>query len=84
LYINEHKNQFKINHLTPENSLQRPEIRLTVDSPQDLWVARIIHEELGKGIKPISLNQIIKFLDDNPQIKKINSDIPLGQSRIWN
>ncbi len=83
LYINENKKQFKIKHFTPENSLQRPEIRLTVDSPQDLWVVRIIHEELGKGKKLISLKQIIKFLDDNPQIKKINSDIPIGQSRIW-
>ncbi len=83
LYINEHKNQFKINHLAPEKSLQRPEIRLTVDSPQDLWVARIIHEQLGKGIKPISLKQIVKFLDDHPEITQINSKTPIGKSRIW-
>ena len=83
LYINENKNKFKINQLTPEKSLQRPELRLTVDSPQDLWVARIIHEQLGRGIKPISLKQIVKFLDANPEIRQINSKIPIGKSRIW-
>ena len=83
LYINEHKKQFKINRLTPEKELQRPEIRLTVDSPQDLWVARLIHEHLGNGTKPIPLKKIVKFLDNNPEISRINSKTPIGKSRIW-
>ena len=64
--------------------MQRSTIRLTVDSPQDLWVARIIHEKLGNKLKPISLRKIIKLIDDYPEIAKINENIPIGVSRIWN
>lgn len=84
LYINEHQKKFKINQVLPSKDVQRPEIRLTVDSPQDLWVARLIYSSLGKNKFPFNLNKIIKFLDKNPSIKKINSDIPIGVSRIWN
>ncbi len=83
LYIKEHKDSFKIHRLEIEKALQRPEIRLTVDSPQDLWVARVIQKSIGKGGDPIPLRRIISFLDKNPNISRINSDIPVGLSRIW-
>ena len=83
LYIKEHKDSFKIHLLEIEKALQRPEIRLTVDSPQDLWVARLIQKSIGKGGVPIQLKKIISFLDKNPNISRINSDIPVGLSRIW-
>jgi spore coat polysaccharide biosynthesis protein SpsF (cytidylyltransferase family) len=81
--MNENQKKFKINRILPPKIFQRPEVRITVDSPQDLWVARIIHEQLGKGIKPISLKKIIKFLDNNPEITQINSKTLIGKSRIW-
>jgi len=83
LYIKEHKDSFKIHRQEIEKALQRPEIRLTVDSPQDLWVARLIQKSIGKGGVPIQLKKIISFLDKNPNISRINSDIPVGVSRIW-
>ncbi len=83
LFMNENQKKFKINRILPPKIFQRPEVRITVDSPQDLWVARIIHEQLGKGIKPISLKKIIKFLDNNPEITQINSKTLIGKSRIW-
>jgi len=83
LYIKEHKDSFKIHRLEIEKALQRPEMRLTVDSPQDLWVARLIQKSIGKGGDPIPLRRIISFLDKNPNISRINSDIPVGVSRIW-
>lgn len=84
LFINENKNKFKINLVKPEKKFQRPKIRLTVDSPQDLMVARIIHKNLGNGKNPIKLKKIIMFLDNNPDILKINQEIPIDVSRIWN
>lgn len=84
LYIYENKKKFKIYRFIPEKFLQRPELRLTVDTPQDLLVARLIYNSLGNSGKPIPLKRIIKFLDENPEVAKINSDIPLGVSRIWN
>ena len=81
LYFYENFKQFKINQIYPKEFLKRPEIRLTVDTPQDLWVARIIHENLGRGKQPIALEKIIKFLDEHPEIKKINSDISIKYKR---
>lgn len=83
LFILENQKKFKIFHATPPKQLQRPEIRVTVDTPEDLVVARKIYEKLGKRQTPISLKNVIEFLDNNPQIKDYNSNVPLGVSRIW-
>jgi len=84
LYINQNQDRFKIFRSKPKKTILRPEIRLTVDTPEDLIVVRIIHEKLGNGKTPIPLEKIIKFLDRNPEISKINLDVPIGVSRIWN
>jgi len=84
LFMNENQKKFKINKILPPKIFQRPEVRITVDFPQDLMVARMIYQNLGKKDTPIPLEKIIKFLDANSSIKKINSNIPIGVSRIWN
>jgi spore coat polysaccharide biosynthesis protein SpsF (cytidylyltransferase family) len=61
----------------------RPDIRLTVDTPEDLIITRLISKKLGNTKKIISLDKIIEFIDKNPEILKINSSVPLGVSRIW-
>lgn len=83
LYIHEHQKNFKINKFIPQKKLRYPQLRLTVDTPEDLLVARKIYASLGKNGNPIPLKKIIAFLHDNPKIIKINSDIPLGVTRIW-
>ena len=83
LYIYEHKNQFKIQSYDPPPKLAKPSIRLTVDTIQDLLVARTIYENLCKNGNPIPLAKVINFLEKNPQIAQINSSIPLDVARIW-
>jgi spore coat polysaccharide biosynthesis protein SpsF len=83
LYIYENQKDFSISRFKPPSKLQRPDLRLTVDTPEDLLVARKIHENLGNGDKPIPLRKIIEFLGRNPTISKINSHIPIGVTRIW-
>lgn len=77
LFINENPDKFNILKCLPEKILRRPEIRLTVDTPQDLWIAKLIHNSIGIKNKPIPLRKIINFLDHNSQIKKINANIPI-------
>jgi len=74
-YLYENPKKFKILKLKPDKVLERPELRLTVDTPQDLWVAQKIYHKLGKHGNPIPLKKIIKFLDQHPEIKKINSNL---------
>ena len=83
LYIYENQKDFSIYRFNPPSKLQRPDLRLTVDTPEDLLVARKIHENLGNGDKPISLRKIVEFLGMNPTISEINSHIPIGVTRIW-
>jgi len=83
LYIYENKNKFKIHEFKPKKVLRRPELRLTVDNPEDLQAMRLVYNSLGNNGKPIPLVKIIKFLDDNPDVTKINSHIPPGKSRLW-
>ena len=83
LYIYEHQKDFKILRSQPSRELKKPHLRLTVDTPEDLLVARKIYENLGSDFKPIPLKKIINFLEKYPNITEINSNIPLGVTRIW-
>lgn len=83
LYIYEHRNKFKINEVKPKKELQRPDLRLTVDTPEDLQMMRLIDKFIGNHGNPISLRKIITFLDKNPDIAKINSSIPAGKAKLW-
>ena len=75
LYINENKKQFKTHIFKPKKKLQRSEIRLTVDTPQDLILVRKIYDSIIKTKKHIQLEKIIEFLDKNPDLLKINSNL---------
>ena len=52
--------------------LNRPDIRLTLDYAEDFIVIKKIFQNFKKK-KYFNLKKIIKFLDKNPNIKKINS-----------
>ncbi len=81
LYFFENQNKFSINPVLPKKSLQFPNIRLTVDTPEDLIVARIIHDKLGIKANPIKLEKNINFLNSNKKIMKLNSNIQLKYKR---
>ena len=81
LYINEHKDQFKINQHTAPSHLQRPDYRLTVDTEDDLKLMNIIYERIKDDF--IQLKDVITLLDNEPDLLKINSAVPIGESRIW-
>lgn len=82
LFINENPSNFKISRLKVTDKLNRPDIRLTVDTPQDLWVVRLIFQNLSKNNKLLKLGSIIKFLDKNQEIKKINSKLSIEYKRF--
>lgn len=84
LYINEHEDSFTIAaHEVPEG-FRRADIRLTVDWPEDLIVLRAVYTGLGLAPdKPVSLEEIIAYLDANPKINAINNWIDSGVGRIW-
>ncbi|KPJ57010.1 hypothetical protein AMJ49_03150 [Parcubacteria bacterium DG_74_2] len=51
---------------------KRPEIRITLDYPDDFKFFKTVIENLGKIKKDFSLRDVIKYLDQHPEIIKIN------------
>lgn len=86
LYINEHPEKFKIQKIDiGDRQLRRPDIRITVDYPEDLIVVREIYKALKKDFPHefIAIKDIINYLDGHPELKEINSWIEAGPGRIW-
>ncbi len=73
---------FKTLHVpTPNQELKRPEISLTVDTESDLSLMRAIYENF-EG-KPLKLQQIISWLDQNPDIWEKNEHLS-GETKSEN
>ena len=79
----ENPDKFKKLSYKVDEEIRRPEIRLTVDNPEDLIVVRKIWDAIGTQEGVIPLADIIKFLDENPEIKAINSGILAGTAKTW-
>ena len=71
LYIRENKEQFHIRHLPVPENVKRPELRLTIDYPEDLILCRAVYEALKEQAPRIPVADIISFLDDNPHLKEL-------------
>jgi spore coat polysaccharide biosynthesis protein SpsF len=68
LYIREHHQDFKIIKAEPRMELVRKDLRLTVDNPEDLAVCRIVFGAFKDQAPRISVPEIVKFLDANPNL----------------
>lgn len=82
-YMRDYPLLFHIQQLTAEPPLNRPDIRITVDYPEDLIVVRKIYQALHHAPKLITVEEIILFLDKYPKVAAINNWIKPGLARIW-
>ena len=83
LYLFEHPEKFRLLRVIAPEHLRRPDIRLTVDYPEDLIVCRAIVQALGQGGRYFPLEEIISYLDAHQALKAVNGWIDSGQGRIW-
>lgn len=83
LFIKENPGLFRIQRLAAEPPLNRPDIRITVDYPEDLIVMRKLYWVLSGAPGVITVRKIIAFLDEHPEIAAINGWIEPGKARIW-
>jgi len=76
LYFRDNPDLFNVfKYSTTKEHLKRPEYRLTIDTPKDLEVIKVLYESLAKREKFPHLKTIIDFLDENPEIVSINKKI---------
>jgi spore coat polysaccharide biosynthesis protein SpsF len=71
LYIRENKEKFKIRYVDVPLELRRTDLRLTVDYPEDLVVCRAVYAQFKDKAPRIPVNEIIAFLDKNPNLKDL-------------
>jgi len=71
---------FKVGKVVADPEVYRPEYRLTVDTPEDLELMRVIYKILGNRL--FSLREVIKLLDENPTLAKINAHIKPKEVKI--
>lgn len=61
----------------------RPDYRLTLDYPEDFEVFKKIFEHFGDDADKASTLDIIKYLDDNPQVVAINKHCQEMYKKRW-
>lgn len=81
-FIIENPSDFTIAKLSPPEHIQQPQIRLTVDNPEDLVLVREIYDRLSDDqTQPVPLAEIIQLVENNPSLLKINDQYPDGTSQ---
>jgi len=71
LYIREHRDEFKVEAVPVPTDLQRGDLRLTIDYPEDLIVCRRVYEGLKAHAPRIPLERIIAVLDGDPGLRAL-------------
>jgi spore coat polysaccharide biosynthesis protein SpsF (cytidylyltransferase family) len=72
-FIYNNPQMFKIGHLITTGLLKRPDIRITIDTKEDFKLLKIIYENLYQN-KIIPISQVVRFLNKNPELIKINQN----------
>lgn len=68
LYMRENHDAFKILRETAPTNLVRHDLRLTVDNPEDLILARAVYQAFNEQAPRIPVTQIVDFLDAHPDL----------------
>jgi len=74
-FIRENPQLFNISVIIPSKIFQRDDIRVTVDNIEDLDFVKKIYNLFYKEEEIISLNVVVRFLDENPELISINANV---------
>lgn len=74
-YIYQHPDLFKLNYVEAKGNLRRPDLRLTVDTEEDLEFIREIFKQLYRDGQIFYAKDIIEFLAQHPELIAINAQV---------
>lgn len=66
---------FKLQGIKAEEKLYRPDLRLTVDTAEDLKLIRAIYNRLGQNGRFFNTEEVVELLDVQPELVAINVHI---------
>lgn len=74
-YVGDHPKLFRIERVDAPPHLRRPDLRLTVDTPEDLLFAREVYARLYQPGDIVGLASVIALLDKTPELVEINRHV---------
>lgn len=74
-YIYTHQESYSVRYLEPTPEVSRPNYRLCVDTQEDFELILGIHDSFRGKLIDAEFDEIIMFLDNNPEIALINQSI---------
>jgi spore coat polysaccharide biosynthesis protein SpsF len=74
-FVYEHPERFRIERVEAPAALRRPDLRLTVDTAEDLDLIREIQRRLGPE-RPVPLGEVVALLDGEPELARRNEHVP--------
>ncbi len=75
--------KFQVVDINIPQELIRNHFRLTLDYPEDFEFFKAVYEQFGLNTYKTSMNDIISFLDENPEIVEINSKLKQSYQKRW-
>lgn len=82
LYIREHRNEFKVEVLPIPKEVERLDLRLTVDYPEDLVLCRAVYNHLRHTAPRVPIAEIVMFLDSRSELAELVKGYVTSE-RIW-
>ena len=79
LYIKEHQDEFRVDVIEVPPEVQRLDIRLTIDYPEDLVLCRRVYARFRDLAPRIPLSEIIEFIDASPEIAALVKPYVVGE-----
>jgi spore coat polysaccharide biosynthesis protein SpsF len=71
LYVKEHQAEFRVEVIEAPSEVHRPDLRLTIDYPEDLILCRRVFERFRDLSPRIPLARIVAFLDEQPALRAL-------------
>lgn len=78
-YIREHPEKFKLQSIVAQGKIKRPDIRITLDTKEDLELISKIISHFDKI--DFNTEDVINYLEKNPELLKINQDVKQKESK---
>lgn len=81
-YPRTHRGEFKVAVVLPPPELQRLDLRVTIDYPEDLVLCRAIAAACADAMPRVPVGRIVSFLDSRPDLKQLVQPY-VDPSPVW-
>ena len=79
LYVKEHRDEFQLEVIDAPPEVNRLDLRLTIDYPEDLVLCRRIYHEFRDLAPRIPLARIVAFIDKHPELNALVQPYVVGE-----